>query len=90
MTFRMSLIAAALLFSGTAAYAGPTPTTTDEARALAHRALPTSEVCPAAASTRAPSSTDQARAAGPGGDRASRASGGEKTACGPSCACKHG
>jgi hypothetical protein len=90
MTFRMSLIAAVLLLSATAAYAGPAPTTTDEARAIAGRALPSSEARPAVTRDRALGSTDQARAAGSGGDRASQPSGGEKTACGPSCGCKHG
>lgn len=90
MTFRMSMIAAVLLLSATAAHAGTLPTTTDEARAVAGRALPTPEGRPLVTRDRVPSSTDQARTAGTGSDRASQPSGGEKMACGASCACKHG
>jgi hypothetical protein len=92
MTFRMSMIAAVLLLSATAAHAGTTPTSTDEARAAVGSALPSSEARPVATRARAPAGTDRDRTVGWGSDRASQPSGGEKSvaACGASCSCKHG
>jgi len=62
MTFRLSMIAAALLISATAAFASTAPTTTDEARAVAGAALPSSEGPATVTTTRTASTSDEARA----------------------------
>jgi hypothetical protein len=62
MTFRLSMISAALLFSAQVALASPLPTSTDEARAMAGRAPPQSAGSSSIDAARAPRSTDEARA----------------------------
>jgi hypothetical protein len=61
MTFRLTLISAAILFSANVALASPGPTNSDEARAMAGRLLlaPRAVV---AATALSPASTDEARA----------------------------
>jgi hypothetical protein len=60
MTFRLSMISAAILFSANVALAGPIPISTDEARALAGRSLPAAGSVVAITSS-TPTSTDEAR-----------------------------
>jgi hypothetical protein len=60
MTFRLSMISAAILFSANVALASTIPTSTDEARAMAGRSLPAAGAV-VATTALSPTSTDEAR-----------------------------
>lgn len=62
MKHAIRVVAALLLFSASAATAGPIATTTDEARAMAGRALPSTETHVAASPQGPATTTDEARA----------------------------
>ncbi|MCM2332998.1 MAG: hypothetical protein NDI82_03520 [Anaeromyxobacteraceae bacterium] len=57
-----SVVATVLLLSAPAAWAGPIATTTDEARAMAGRALPSAEAVTAVVQAGPATTTDEARA----------------------------
>jgi hypothetical protein len=62
MKATIHLVAAVILFSASAASASPIATTTDEARAMAGRAIPSAETVAAPAPAGPATTTDEARA----------------------------
>jgi hypothetical protein len=62
MKLNIHVAAAVFLISASSAWAGPIATTTDEARAMAGRALPAAETVSAAAPVGPATTTDEARA----------------------------
>ncbi len=91
MTYRLPILAAALLFSASAALAAPRVSSTDQARALTGRSA-SATAAPVAAPSGLPTSTDQARAQVAAAASATAPQSGQHdaVACHRSCGCTHG
>ena len=92
MKLTIPLVAAVFLCSATIAQAGPIATTTDEARAMAGRALPAAGTMTITTPAGPATTTDEARAMAGVAIRAPAPTkaAGKAVACLQACACKHG